>query len=284
MIDFHTHPVMIKELVEKDAALASAVRDVWGLLFPPQPLEIFIRELDEAEVDKAVLLPVDCSSAHGCRIPDNETIADLVSKNDRFIGFASVDPNLGDSEALLERAIVQLGLKGLKLDPALQRFDPRDREKAFPLYRLCAELGIPLLIHMGMSWAPSGGAAMAQPLLLEEAVQAFPNLSFVIPHFGWPWVAEVLMLALKYRNVYVDTSVVFARTPKEALKNVIEGQVGIALLEGSLPGQVLFGSNYPRQDIRRAARGIRSLEFSPEFMEGLCSDNAAKLLKLERRS
>jgi predicted TIM-barrel fold metal-dependent hydrolase len=200
MIDFHTHPVMIKELVEKDAALAAAVRDVWGLLFPPQPLEIFIRELDEAGVDKAVLLPVDCTTAHGCRIPDNETVADLVSKSERFIGFASVDPNLGNAEAILERAIVHLGLKGLKLDPALQRFDPRDREKAFPLYRLCAELDIPVLMHMGLSWAPRGLAAMAQPLFLEEVLQAFPKVNFVIPHFGWPWVGEVLMLALKYGN------------------------------------------------------------------------------------
>ncbi|MCX7024577.1 MAG: amidohydrolase family protein [Spirochaetes bacterium] len=284
MIDFHTHPVMIKELVEKDTALAAAVRDVWGLLFPPQPLEIFIRELDEAGVDKAVLLPVDCSTAHGCRIPDNETVADLATKNDRFIGFASVDPNLGDAETILERAIVHLGLKGLKLDPALQRFDPRDREKAFPLYRMCAELDIPLLMHMGMSWAPRGRADMAQPLFLEEAVQAFPDVNFVIPHFGWPWVGEVLMLALKYGNVYLDTSVVFARTPREALNSVIERQIGIAVLEGSLPGQVLFGSNYPRQDIRRAVRGIKSLDFSTGFMDALCSGNAARLLKLEGRS
>lgn len=284
MIDFHTHPVMIKELVEKDAALATAVKDVWGLLFPPQPLEIFIREMDEAGVDKAVLLALDCTSAYGCRIPGNETVADLVSKNDRFIGFASVDPNLGDSEAVLERAITRLGLKGLKLDPSLQRFDPRDREKAFPLYRMCAELDIPILMHMGMSWAPRGRADMAQPIFMEEVVQAFPNVNFVIPHFGWPWVDETLMLALKYGNVFLDTSVVVARTPKEALKKIIEGQIGIAVLEGSLPGQVLFGSNYPRQDIRRAVRGIKSLDFSPGFMDALCSGNAEKLLKLEGRS
>jgi predicted TIM-barrel fold metal-dependent hydrolase len=284
MIDFHTHPVMIKELVEKDSSLAAAVRDVWGLLFPPQPLEIFIRELDEAGVDKAVLLALDCSSAHGCQIPGNEAVADLVSRNDRFIGFASVDPNRKDAEASLQRAIRQLGLKGLKLDPALQRFDPRDREKAFPLYGLCGELGIPVLMHMGMSWAPRGRADMAQPLFMEEVLQSFPNVNFVIPHFGWPWVDETLMLALKYANAFLDTSLVVARTPREALQKVIGERIGIAVLEGSLPGQVLFGSNYPRQDIRRAVRGVQALGFSPVFMDALCSGNAARLLKLEGNS
>ena len=38
IIDFHTHPVMIQELMEKDPALVRAVNEVFGLGFPPQPL------------------------------------------------------------------------------------------------------------------------------------------------------------------------------------------------------------------------------------------------------
>jgi predicted TIM-barrel fold metal-dependent hydrolase len=93
VIDFHTHPVMIRELVQEDAQLARAVREVFGLKFPPQPLEVFTREMDEAGVQRAVLLALDCTSAHGCRIPGNEAVAELAGSSDRFIGFASVDPN-----------------------------------------------------------------------------------------------------------------------------------------------------------------------------------------------
>ncbi|MCP4404144.1 MAG: hypothetical protein GY801_43410, partial [bacterium] len=53
MIDFHTHPVMIKELINADEALGADVRNVFGLYFPPQPLDIFLYELDEAGVDQA---------------------------------------------------------------------------------------------------------------------------------------------------------------------------------------------------------------------------------------
>ena len=97
MIDFHTHPVMIQELVRRDESLARAVREVFGLLLPPQPLVIFLRELAAAGVDRAVLLPSDCTTAHGCRIPDNETVARLAADHEQFVGFASVDPGVPEA-------------------------------------------------------------------------------------------------------------------------------------------------------------------------------------------
>lgn len=284
MIDFHTHPVMIRELVEQDAALARAVREVFGLLFPPQPLEVFLREMDEAGVERAVIVALDCTSTHGCRIPSNETVAELAAKHERLIGFASVDPHERNAPRQLERAVRSLGLKGLKLDPALQRFQPDDRERAFPLYALCGELGIPVLLHAGLSWAPKGLARLAMPLLLEEALQAYPRIQFVLAHFGWPWVDEALMLALKYPNLHLDTSVVYARAPGEALRQVLDRRVGLPVLEGSLPGQLLFASNYPRQDMRRAVRGLRSIALSPALEGRVFHDNAAALLHLEGKA
>ena len=113
MIDIHTHPVMITELLKSDPALERSIHDVFGFHFPPQPLEGFLLEMDEAGIETAVLLPIDCSTAHGCRIVSNEQIADLVEKTPRFIGFASVDPNLPDAPRRLEEAVRSLGLRGL---------------------------------------------------------------------------------------------------------------------------------------------------------------------------
>lgn len=280
MIDMHTHPVMIKELVQEDALLGRHIREIFGLLFPSQPLEVFLAEMDEAGVDRAVLLPVDCSTAHGCCIVSNEKVAELAGSEARFIGFASVDPGAADAPRRLERAIKDLGLRGLKLDPALQRFSPDSRERAYPLYQVCVELDVPVMIHCGLSWSMAGQAKYARPLLLEEVAQDFPALKIIIPHFGWPWVDEALMLALKYRNVFLDTSIVYSGTPKDSLRHVLEQQVGIQVLEGSLHYQLLFGSNYPRADIRRSVRGVRSLPLSSSLQEHLFQKNAARLLKL----
>ena len=281
MIDFHTHPVMIKELINEDESLSNHVRNVFGLYFPPQPLDIFLHELDEAGVEKAVLLPIDCTTAHNCRIVSNEQVANLVDKCSRFIGFASVDPACDDAPRMVERAVKELGLKGLKLDPALQQFYPNNKEIAYPVYQACAELGIPVMIHCGMSWAMTGLEKYAHPLQLEELAIDFPSLAIVIPHFGWPWVRETLMIAMKYKNIYIDTSIVYSGTPKEALRHELAGQIGIHVLERSLPEQVVFGSNYPRADIRRTVRGLHALKMSSSLQEHILHKNALKLLSPE---
>ncbi|OHD76943.1 MAG: hypothetical protein A2V99_04595 [Spirochaetes bacterium RBG_16_67_19] len=94
---------------------------------------------------------------------------------------------------------------------------------------------------------------------------------------------EALLLALKYRNVYLDTSIVYSGTPRDALQHVLAEQIGIQVLERSLPRQVLFGSDYPRADIRRSVRGLEALPLSPGLREAIARGNAAGLLGLEGR-
>jgi uncharacterized protein len=278
VIDFHTHPVMVKELVDNDPALASAIHTVFGFHFPSQPLEGFLLEMDEAGVDRAILLPIDCTSAHGCKIVTNEQVAALVERSPRFIGFASVDPNLADAPRQLERAVRQWGLQGLKLDPSLQCFSPDDPVRAFPVYQACGELGIPILLHCGMSWTPYGLAKYAQPLLMETAVQAFPKVNFILAHFGWPWVNEATMLAVKYPNVFLDTAILYSGTPGDAMRHVLAEQVGLEVVERSLFNKIVFGSNYPRIDIRRSVRGLRALGLTPATEQAIFTENANLLL------
>ena len=277
-IDFHAHPMMIKEIQENNPGLTTAIRDVFGLLFPAQPLRVFLLEMDAAGIDKCILLPIDCSTTCDCAIPSNTTIAKLVENNDRFIGFASVDPNSPTSCKDLEFAIKELGLQGLKLDPSMQRFSLSDEEKAYPLYQLCRSLNIPVLIHCGLSWAPGGLSKLGQPADLEEAIQKYPDTNFVIAHLGWPWVEEAVMLAMKYPNTYLDTSVVYSGTPRECLQHVIGTTIGKYVFERNLIYKTVYGSNYPRQDMRRAVRGFDALDLSPEFMENAYFKTSFKLL------
>ncbi len=281
MIDIHTHPVQIAELVQDDPALARAIRDVFGFYVKPQPLATFLYQLDEAGIDQAVLLPLDCSTEHGCKIVSNEQVARLVEANPRFIGFASVDPRDPAAPRALEQAVRGYGLRGLKLDPALQGFDVGDTERAYPVYQACCELDVPILMHCGLSWAPKGRAALAQPLLLEQVIHAFPALRVIIAHFGWPWVDEAVMLALKHHTVYLDTAILYSGTPTDALAQVLGRQIGVAVLERSLSEQVVFGSNYPRVDSKRVAQAVRALGLRPQIERRVMHDNAARLLKLE---
>jgi predicted TIM-barrel fold metal-dependent hydrolase len=136
-------------------------------------------------------------------------------------------------------------------------------------------------LHAGLSWVPSGLAKFSQPLNLEEAIQAFPTVNFILAHFAWPWVDEAVMLAVKYPNVYLDTAILYSGTPKNTIQKILAEQVGIDVLERSLKNQIVFGSNYPRVDIRRSVRGILSLEISQSLVNSIFDDNARYLLKME---
>ena len=71
---------------------------------------------------------------------DNAEIARICRESGRFVGFGSVDPNREDALERLAR-FPELGLKGLKLHPTMQAFDPGD-DRFLPFFDAAAELGL----------------------------------------------------------------------------------------------------------------------------------------------
>jgi len=78
---------------------------------------------------------------------------------------------------MLEHAISSWGLRGLKLDPALQQFDLSSKTLLSPLLEVLQQTADP---GFGSLWAeldPIGMAGIANPLLLESAIQSFPDVN-----------------------------------------------------------------------------------------------------------
>jgi len=278
MIDFHTHPVLIKEFVGKYPNYERSARQVFNIGNNFQPLETFLLQMDVAGIERAVLLPIDCRRARKDGVSSNDQIAELCRTNSRFIGFASVDPLRKGAARELESAVEKLQLKGLKLDPSLQNFEVGDR-RAFAVYEAAAALGIPLVIHTGMSWAPETPLELGQPLLLEPAIRRWPTLNFVLAHFGWPWVWEATALAFKYPNVYLDTSCLYYDSPKEFFQFEFSKQIPTTVIERSLRNKVVFGSNYPRVEIKNMVHALKSLALTEGCLDKILKENAERLLK-----
>lgn len=279
MIDFHTHPVLIQEFVAEYPNYERVAREVFKIGNNFQPLETFLLQMDVAGIDRAVLLPIDCRRVRKDAVSSNEQVAELCRRSKRFIGFASVDPLKKGAARELENAVKKLDLKGLKLDPALQGFQPDD-PKVFPVYEAAAGLGVPLLIHTGMSWAPETPLERGHPLLLEEPVRRFSQLNFVLAHFAWPWVWEGTALALKYPNVYLDTSCLYYDSPKEFFQFVFSKQIPTTVIERSLRNKIVFGSNYPRVEIKNMVHALRSLTLTEGCLRKILQENAERLLGL----
>ncbi|MGA2599232.1 MAG: amidohydrolase family protein [Bryobacteraceae bacterium] len=280
-IDFHVHPVLIREMIRKYPELAAACRETYYCGNAFQPLEVMLAEFDLVAIDRAVLLPVDATTSRGAKIYSNEQIAELCGMSDRFIGFASVDPHQESAPQQLRQAIAGLGLRGLKLDPAMQDFEPSDK-RYYPLYETAAELRIPILFHAGLSFAPRSKLRQGHPTLFEDIAADFPGLNIVLAHLAWPWVVEAVALAIKYPNVYLDTSALYFDNPYDFLSYAMTKQVPLTVFERTLRKQIVFGSNNPRSETKTMARAIRGLGFSEDCLELVFRVNAERLLAGER--
>jgi uncharacterized protein len=277
MIDFHTHPVLIQEFANKYPNYTRMAREVFQIGNNFQPLETFFLQMDVAGISQAVLLPIDCARARKHSVSSNEQVAELCGRSSRFVGFASVDPLKDGAERELEHCVRDLGLKGLKLDPSLQDFRP-DHAKAWAVYEAAEALRIPVVVHTGMSWAPGSALELGQPLLLEKAIGRFPKLNFVLAHFAWPWVWEATALSFKYSNVYLDTSCLYYDSPKEFFQFVFSKQIPTTVIERSLRNKIVFGSNYPRVEIKNMVHALKTLDLTEGCLDRVFQDNAAKLL------
>jgi predicted TIM-barrel fold metal-dependent hydrolase len=278
IIDFRTYPVQIRELYDSAPGLRGPVADVFGFYCSPQPFSTFIHQMDAAGIDQTVLATLDCTTAHGAEIVPNEALAQIVRRSSRLIGFASVDPARADAAAILRSAVTTLDLRGLNLDPALQKFSVKDEKLAFPLYAEADTLGIPVTFQMGLNWAPLARTGDARPIDLEVVAETFPNLAIVIAHCGWPWVDEALALAVKYRNVHLDTAVLFGGRPESSVRAVFAERIGLDVVESTLREKIIFASDYPRVDPKRVARAVRMLELRPLTEAKILGANAAVLL------
>lgn len=276
MIDFHTHPLLVEEMVADDEQLLHAQKVVFDIQNRLQPLETFTLELDVSGLERAVILPVDATTAKGSVLFSNEQIARLCQMSDRFVGFASVDPRQSDAAERLEVDVRRWGLRGLKLNPSMQEFDVTDREVAYPVYEAAQSLGIPVLVHCGMTWAPQ--SASTHPMGLERVALDFPDLNLVIAHFGWPWVQETAMLLLKYDNLFADTSCLYHDAPWEFFRHTFLGRLPLTLLERSLRHKVLFGSDYPRVEIKNMVRAVMELGLTDGALDMIFNKNAQYLL------
>jgi len=277
MIDFHTHPLLVREMVERYPELEYVARKVFHIGNNFQPLEVFLLELDVSGLERAVILPIDATTTRSTTIYSNQQIAELCRMSDRLIGFASVDPRKETALDDLAHAVESLGLRGLKLDPSLQAFYPDD-QLAYPLYEKATALGIPVLFHAGMTWAPSAQAKYAQPIHFEDVAASFPGLCIVLAHFAWPWAMEAASLALKYPNIYIDTSALYFDNPRDFIRFVMKQQVPLSVWERSLRHQLVFGSNYPRVEIKNMAHAVREVGLSSPCQKLVFETNARKLL------
>ena len=299
IIDAHSHIWEAKLMSAEMERIIDQVVERFGIADPQQlrngTIDRLLGEMDEAGIDKTVLLALDAGIAFrsAATMRDyNDYVADIVRRHpDRIIGFCGIDPRRGkEAVGELERS-ADMGLRGLKLW-TLTGFYPDD-ERHYPLYEKAIELGFPMLFHTG-SGPPGTYLKFNRPVYVDKVAVDYPEARIIMAHLGHPWVEEAIAVVTKNPNVYVDISA-WEPAFKVAPFVLLQALVQVKAATGSLR-QVLFGTDWPLftpiLSLKEWVDGIRESsmppplqmmgfkDFSEEDKRMILGGNAARMLGL----
>lgn len=219
-------------------------------------------------VDRALLFCEYSPRATGIQpIEDN---LPLVRHNpERFRLVANVNPYLHHPVAAEAERQLDLGAVALKIHPVHGAFSPADKE-LYAAYHVCAERGVPVILHSGTSSFPGARTSFGNPELLSDVVEDFPRLNFVFAHGGRGWWYDVAaFMALAKENVWLDLS---GLPPKK----LPEYYARFDFVR--LAGKFVFGTDWPGvPGTSRNVRALASLGLPDDVLTDVLSGNAAKL-------
>jgi uncharacterized protein len=199
-------------LAEQKKAPVDSLAPVLGWQLPSEDPEnlaaAWVQELDRQGVSRASLI----ASVPG----DQESvIAAVRAFPQRFYGYMMVNPVAPSPAVEVERALGSGHIHGLCFFPAMHRYSIQDDRVAALLDLIansprtiafvhCGVLSVGIRKKLGL---PSPfDMRFSNPIDVHQVALRYPQVRFVIPHFGAGYLREALMLCDLCPNVYLDTS------------------------------------------------------------------------------
>ena len=257
----------------------------------PLSPESLLRKMDECDIEKAVLLPLESPEAADLYATTRDAIAAHKHYPDRLVPFCCVDPRSGAalSKEKLGKVLAEYrdeGCAGFGEHKPGARFD---HPGSMNIYAVCDEFGWPLLYHRSGAINADDDRFSA----FEELVRTFPNVSFIGHACWWNFISADPEVAKgyptgkvipggridyffeTYPNVYGDLS---AHSGYNALSRDVEFARGFVERNKQ---RLLFGTDYltPGQETP-IVDFLRNFGMSRDAFEAISEGNARRLLKL----
>jgi predicted TIM-barrel fold metal-dependent hydrolase len=301
VVDFHMHPIMPDLKLFKDMREAGVSRGVI-VAMDTDPDDVdrpeihdmlktaFSGSTQSGRVSFESLLKHIKASLYAPTQVTNHDVADWVRDYPEIlIGFGSVNLSKDrDYVAQHLEEMQRLNLKGVKLLPHAQFFDPSSNENMDLLFDYCSHTGSIILTHTGCGAGPFEIPELsrsAHPGLWEAQLAKYPNVPVVLAHFGsysreipGIWLLDAMQLGKKHRNVYVDLAAVDWLLDRENVVQEIRKTIGF--------DRVLFATNYPHfltPDIGGPSivSGIKAnTHLTKKEKRKILGENAVRLLRL----
>ncbi len=230
----------------------------------------FLKQLDEADIEWGLIDD-----------PDNEkTAAFIRNAPDKLKGSATFNPFEGpDGVAKMARFIREFDFKAIYASPYLWGIRADDA-RFYPFYAKADEMDIPVFIYTTMNYRRDLPMDIGRPLYLDRVAMDFPNLRIVASSGGWPWVPELIGVARRHPNVFIDTSShrpKYIAVPGSGFEMLL--QFGNTLLQD----QVVFGSGVGDLGlpIGQVVREMKALPLKDAVKEKWLYGNTQRLFNRE---
>ena len=232
-----------------------------------QSMELLLKEMDEAGVDKGVVVGRLAGTLGSV---SNEDVARIVRDYpQRFIGAASIDPTNRVTACKTISDAVASAFKAINIEPGSYPIPMyADDRRLYPIYAHCEDLGVPVIMMVGGTAGPD--LSYSDPVKTDRVLTDFPRLSVVVVHGGWPWVTEILHIAFRRPNMYLSPDMYFSRMPgwEEYVKAA----------DSFLADRMLYASSFPFCPVRDYKQWFETLPIRRENMEKVMGGNARRLL------
>lgn len=248
----------------------------------PYTAERLLPVLDDAGIDKAVLIASVASVGVGGEVDGihvDEVAPEVQKAPDRIFGYVGINPtdDIKENLAYINYAVGDLDFRGVHIYPHWWGMRIDDK-RYYPIYAKCAELGVPIMLQVGHPTPRNRAKVAGHPLWLDDIAYDFPELTIMGIHIGSPWVDEMIMMCRDYENVYMVADAHQPSTWEPQLIEYINGG-GRRNLDGW--EKVIWGSDWPIQDIKEALEEVKALPLNERALKNVLGLNAMRVMNLD---
>jgi uncharacterized protein len=241
-------------------------------------LEMLQLEMVSNNVDYALILS---SYKVNSERPSTKQIIDGIKKYDNLgvvAGF-TID-NHTDEDLKNYKTWIKDGLiKGLKIYSGYEHYYPYDKRYQ-KIYDTCLEFGIPVMIHTGDTYSPSGKLRYSRPLNLDEVAVDNPGIKIVLCHLGNPWIQDAQEVIYKNHNVYADISGLVIGSFDHYFEKMIKEKVAELINYAGEPKYLLYGTDWPISTMDSYLNFVAKLKIKHEFRDYLMFKNTKELFRI----
>jgi len=232
----------------------------------------FLKHLDQAGVDRAVLINYVAPEVIGFTSGVNQFIADYTKENrKRLISCGGLHPRHTSNILADVEEILRLKIRMIKVHPPHQLLFPNDYLNGVKeleiIYRAAEANGIPVMFHTGTSIFTGARNRYGDPIHIDDVAVDFPKMKILLAHGGRPlWMHTSFFLLRRHPNVYLDISGI----PPKALLKYFPRLDEVA-------HKTLFGTDWPGPgvpDIKKNLDDFRALPISEDMKQQILSKTA----------